>query len=199
MEIILLRHGRTAGNLEKRYIGGRTDEPLCEEGVAAAKASGTFRDVKTVYISPMLRARQTAEILFPNAELRELDDLREMDFGVFEGRSPDEMENDPVYRRWVDNMCLGLCPGGEDFDDFQDRINDAFLSALAQELSAGAERLVILAHGGSIMAIMNRYAYPDRGYYAWFAENCRGWCSTLDDSCGELRLIDYRYLDELAL
>ena len=112
MEIILLRHGRTAGNLEKRYIGGRTDEPLCEEGVAAAKASGTFRDVKTVYISPMLRARQTAEIIFPDAELKVLDDLREMDFGVFEGRSPDEMENDPVYRRWVDNMCLGLCPGG---------------------------------------------------------------------------------------
>ena len=34
-EIILVRHGKTAGNLEGRYIGSRTDEPLCEEGIHA--------------------------------------------------------------------------------------------------------------------------------------------------------------------
>ena len=199
MEVFLLRHGRTAGNGEKRYIGGRTDEPLCDEGIRTAEASGKFPYVKTVYISPMVRARQTAEILFPKAELRVLDGLREMDFGVFEGRSPDEMVNDPVYRGWVDNMCEGLCPGGEDLDDFKDRVAAAFQTALEESQAECAERLVILAHGGTIMSVMNRFAYPDMGYYAWYAENCRGWRAFLDMTNGKPLLVGYEYLDELKL
>ena len=199
MEVYLLRHGRTAGNRERRYIGGRTDEPLCEEGIRAAEASGKFPDVKTVYISPMTRARQTAEILFPEAELRVLEGLREMDFGVFEGRSPDEMENDPVYREWVDNMCGGLCPGGEDLDDFKDRAAAAFLTALEEARAGGADRLVILAHGGTIMSVMNRFAHPDMGYYAWYADNCRGWRASLDTTEEGPRLVGYEYLNELKL
>ena len=199
MEVYLLRHGRTAGNREKRYIGGRTDEPLCEEGITAAEASGRFPDIKTVYISPMTRARQTAEILFPEAELKVLEGLREMDFGVFEGRSPDEMENDAVYRGWVDNMCEGVCPGGEDLDTFKDRAAAAFLAALEEARTEGADKLVIVAHGGTIMSVMNRYAFPDRGYYAWYADNCRGWRAVADTTGERPRLINCEYLDELKL
>lgn len=198
MEVYLLRHGRTAGNREKRYIGGKTDEPLCAEGVSAAEASGRFPGIKTVYISPMIRARQTAEILFPEAELKVLEGLREMDFGVFEGRSPDEMENDPVYRGWVDNMCEGVCPGGEDLDAFKDRAAAAFLTALEDAQREGADKLVIVAHGGTIMSVMNRFAFPDRGYYAWYADNCRGWRAVVDPAGGGSRLVGYEYLDELS-
>lgn len=64
MEILLLRHGQTKGNLEKRYIG-RTDEPLLESARDSLRES-PYREFhpEIVYVSPMLRCRETAEILF---------------------------------------------------------------------------------------------------------------------------------------
>ena len=64
-------------------------------------------------ITSLQRTRQTAEVLFPDAELVVADGLKEMDFGVFEGRNYREMEHDPQYRAWVETGCEGRCPGGE--------------------------------------------------------------------------------------
>ena len=56
MEIIFIRHGATAGNLERRYIG-RTDEPLCPLGVEQIeKLKGLF-EPDYLFVSPMLRTR----------------------------------------------------------------------------------------------------------------------------------------------
>ena len=85
----LIRHGLTQGNLDGRYIGSGTDLPLCAEGRAQLeelKAKFQYPDVPLVFCSPMLRAQQTAEVLFPNAKLTILQDLREMNFGKFENR-----------------------------------------------------------------------------------------------------------------
>lgn len=68
MIALLVRHGQTAGNREHRYVG-RTDEGLLPEAAAALSASPyrAFRP-QVVYCSPLLRCRQTAEILFFGAE-----------------------------------------------------------------------------------------------------------------------------------
>ena len=63
-------------------------------------------------ITSLQRTRQTAEVLFPDAKLVVADGLKEMDFGVFEGRNYREMEHDPQYRAWVETGCEGRCPGG---------------------------------------------------------------------------------------
>ena len=63
----LIRHGLTAGNLQGLYIGSGTDLPLCDEGRAQLeelKRSFTYPNVPLVFTSPMLRATQTAEVLF---------------------------------------------------------------------------------------------------------------------------------------
>ena len=114
LSIVLLRHGKTAGNQLGRY-NGRTDEPLCEEGIREAEAAERHPEIQLVYSSPMLRARQTAKICFPNAEIIPIPNLREMDFGDFEGRTAQEMELDPVYRTWVDGGCVDRCPNGREF------------------------------------------------------------------------------------
>lgn len=59
-----------------------------------------------VYITALQRTRQTAERLFPQARLVVVEDLGEMNFGRFEGRSAAEMEEDPSYRAWV-RACAG--------------------------------------------------------------------------------------------
>ena len=65
IDIFFIRHGATEGNLRRRYIG-RTDEPLCEAGIAQVKAlQKRGISVDRLFVSPMLRTRQTADILFP--------------------------------------------------------------------------------------------------------------------------------------
>ena len=84
MLIYLLRHGLTEYNAQKRYQGQR-DIPLSPEGLAQLRRADI--DPKVVYISTLQRTRQTAEVLFPDAELVPVDGLKEMCFGSFEGRN----------------------------------------------------------------------------------------------------------------
>ena len=95
IELLFIRHGATEGNLHHRYIG-RTDEPLCEEGVAQVKAlQKRGLSVNRLFVSPMLRTRQTADILFPKMPYTVVDGFAEMDFGRFEGKSADELSGAP--------------------------------------------------------------------------------------------------------
>ena len=171
MLIYLLRHGLTEYNAEKRYQGQR-DIPLS----AAGRAMLCRADIspKTVYITPLCRTRQTAEVLFPGARLVETDGLKEMCFGSFEGRNYIEMEHDPDYLAWVAANCESPCPDGETKAAFCERICAAFSALVDKALADGEEMLVILAHGGTQMAAMERYALPHKDYYEWCAPNAGG-------------------------
>ena len=184
MKVLLIRHGMTAGNARRRYIG-RTDEPLSDEGIAAAQAAGGNAALRQVYVSPMRRARQTAAILFPNAEQVVIDDLREMDFGDFENRSADEMAFDPAYRAWVEGNCLGRCPNGEATGDFTRRVRAAFERAVAASLAAGAETAVFVVHGGCIMAVLETFARPAMSFYDGYVGNGRGYLAAVSTPAKE--------------
>ena len=171
MLIYLLRHGLTEYNAEKRYQGQR-DIPLSAAGRAVLCRADIFP--KTVYITPLCRTRQTAEVLFPGAKLIEIDGLKEMCFGSFEGRNYIEMEHDPDYLAWVAANCESPCPDGETKAAFCERICAAFSALVDKALADGEEMLVILAHGGTQMAAMERYALPHKDYYEWCAPNAGG-------------------------
>lgn len=181
MEVILIRHGKTAGNIKRRYVG-ITDEPLCEEGIIHAQQSGFDNNLKHLYVSPMKRALETAKIKFPNAAMTICADLREMDFGDFEGRSALDMEQDDEYRRWVDSNCTLRCPNGESLDEFSKRICLAFDTIVRESIEVGESRIVIVAHGGSIMSILSKYALPQRLYHEWYVDNCSGYHALLNDA-----------------
>lgn len=179
MEVILLRHGKTEGNLAGRYIG-RTDEPLCEAARRQLREVEPFTGVSNVLASPLRRARETARLLFPEAALTICRDLREMDFGDFEGRTAGEMAADPAYRQWVRDGCTGPCPNGESLESFMARTCGAFDLAVRRSISRKEERLVVVAHGGSIMAIMSRFARPRRPFFEWHVKHCCGYRARLD-------------------
>lgn len=164
MKIWMLRHGATDYNAENRYQGWR-DIPLSNQGLKALRKADIEPTV--VYVSPLRRAKQTAAVLFPAAELVEVPALREMNFGAFEGRNYQEMADDPDYRAWVEGGCVGKTPGGESRAAFSDRIRTAFTALVDAALDAGEHQLVILAHGGTLMAALERYALPRRDYYDW--------------------------------
>ena len=116
MELLLIRHAPTPGNLEKRYIG-RTDEPIMQPLPVPIPS---YPQVERVYISPMLRCRQTAQLLFGGCKPLILEDLRECDFGAFEGKKYAQLCGDSRYRAWIAGE-LDAPPGGESAAAFRSR------------------------------------------------------------------------------
>ena len=166
MLIVLLRHGETAYNEQHRYQGG-SDVPLSERGRAKLRAADNAPD--EVIVTPLCRTKQTAAILFPNAKQIVCDDLREMDFGDFEGKTYGELKDDPAYRAWLASGGEAACPNGEGKAAFCERVCRAFERLVDEALARGAKRLVIVAHGGTQMAALSRFAEPHRDYYDWNA------------------------------
>lgn len=171
MTIYLIRHGKTAGNREKRYIG-RTDEPLCDEGIEA------IRDLKlprcdALICSPMRRCIQTAEILFPGQAYVVADDLRECDFGLFEGKNYLELSGNADYQAWIDSGGMLPFPEGESPLDFRTRCVRGFQQITAEYSQCAT--LAFIAHGGTIMSVLEALTVPPRGYYDWLPPNGEGW------------------------
>ncbi len=167
MELILMRHAATAGNLLRRYIG-TTDEPLSPEGRAAAQAVRAPR-AELVFVSPLLRCRETAEICFPGAEQIVVPDLRETDFGLFENKSYEDLREVPEYVRWLESGGTLPFPGGESRGEAEARALRGLDFILDTNKKSPA---AVVAHGGTIMAIMAARGEPRRGYYDWQLPNC---------------------------
>ena len=124
-----------------------------------------------------------------------------MDFGDFEEKSADEMKDEKAYREWVDSGCRLKCPNGESIDTFTERTCKAFFNIVNGEIAQSSMRLVIVAHGGSIMAVMNRYAKSECSYFQWYVKNGCGYRAFVDDStwrdCPGFTKVEK--LEELAL
>ena len=178
MLIVLLRHGKTAYNEQRRYQGA-ADVPLSQAGKAALQKADF--EPETVYVTPLVRTAQTAAILFPGARQAVEDGLREMDFGDFEGRTYDEMKDDPAYCAWLDSGGEIACPNGESRAQFCARVCRAFDRLVDDALSRGEEPLVIVAHGGTQMAALSRFAEPHRDYYSWNAPPAGGFVLSADE------------------
>ncbi len=169
--ILLIRHALTAGNQQKLYIG-RTDQPLCTKGREQAAALALkLPPCDKVFSSPMLRCLQTATILFPEQNIEVINDLRECDFGIFEGKSADELAAHPAYREWLSTNCKAPIPGGEDVTLFKKRTCEAFAQVVTNLPDNSLNALVV--HGGSIMAILEGFAAPQRKFHESHIGNCQ--------------------------
>lgn len=187
--IVLIRHGMTQGNKEKRYIG-ITDEALLDvswrELVAkrdVLAASVRYRMQTKCYVSPLLRCRQTANALFPELEQVVIDDFKECNFGLFENKNYAELNGNPVYQQFIDSGGQTAFPEGENQADFCLRVNEAFARVVLDFLAEQEELqrqpsnlevmdpLCIVAHGGTIMSILSKYATLSKPFYDWMLGN----------------------------
>lgn len=176
MKIIFIRHGKTAGNLEKRYIG-RTDEPLCDEGISELR-SKQYPDCDIVISSPMRRCIETAKIIYPNKQVTAYDDLRECDFGDFEGKNYIELSGNADYQNWIDSGGTAAFPNGESHAGFKKRCIDEFEKAVSDYIDV--DILAFAVHGGTIMSVLEKYAYPKGGYYDFQVGNANGFITEFD-------------------
>ena len=187
-EIILIRHGKTYGNTLGRYIG-ITDEELCPEGreeLAALRERGQYRSIRPdlVYVSPLRRCRQTAELLFPGVPQEICRDLRECDFGEFENKNYKELSGNPAYQAWVDSGGTLPFPGGESREAFQERCRVEFARVLRALKRQAGSNAVFVVHGGTIMSILAAYAPQGAAdpFYRWQVKNGEGWRALWDET-----------------
>lgn len=171
MQITLIRHGQIPGNIDKRYIG-TTDQDLTELGVQQASALNCpeVAGINKVFASPYKRCIQTAKLAFPFLESIIVDDLREMDFGIFENKTADEMVDFKPYRDWVDSMCVNKIPEGESLAEFQKRVCDGFVGIVRK--CSNSDNIALVVHGGTIMSIMGEFNDEGNQYFAYHVGNC---------------------------
>ena len=173
--VTLLRHGQISANIDRAYVGGKTDQLLTEEGRRQASEL-RLPAVDRVFISPMTRCRQTAEIVYPGMEYEVVESFREMDFGIFEGKTAAELGDSEKYRLWVDGMCQGQIPGGESMPEFTERVGRSFEDIIAS--CADGDRIALVVHGGTIMAIMGAYNDEGRQSFEYHLNNCEHYVCT---------------------
>ncbi len=196
-KVYLVRHGRTRGNEEKRYTGCRTDEPLSIGGRQQAKEVRAGRPVPAditvdrVCSGPMKRAMETADILFGCPDPVIIDTITEMDLGIFEGKTHAQREGDRRYREWIDSNGDLDIPGGEKKKDFVERTMAGFAKALGDPDKD--ETIVLVCHGGSIMAIVTEL-FGGR-FYDHMAENLGGYCIELETDDEGIHGISFSRID----
>ena len=153
--ILLVRHGETDWNAEGR-IQGQTNSSLNERGREQAHALAELLDgerIAAVYASDLDRARETAEILALRLDLPVVVDpaLRERNFGSWEGRTVDELEErwPGAWARWRDgNEAEGDV---EDHLALAERVRDA-IRRLAD--AHPGDTILVVAHGGAMRVIL---------------------------------------------
>ncbi len=202
---VIFRHGQTLSNVNKQFAGGGSDVPLTALGERQAVETrermpelfskyqtlvrGKILNPRRVFVSPMVRARNTADILFPDAEKVVVEDIREMRMGLFENMTHEELsagkfadgsvseDNAAVYQRWLDSKGKLATPSsagfkGESQDDFVKRTVAAF-----DEIRASLdddEIPVIVAHGGVQMSLCEmRFSKSGflKNLHDWQSEN----------------------------
>lgn len=159
--VLLLRHGQTQGNLERRYVGS-TDLPLCPQGIAAL--GGRRYAADRLFVSPLLRCRETAAILFPGQAQETVPDLRECAFGDFEMRTYEELKDDAAYQTWLSSGGREAPPGGESMPEQRERSVRAFRGLMAA--CEPGETAALVVHGGTIMCLLEALE-ASRQFYAW--------------------------------
>ncbi|MGQ8871052.1 histidine phosphatase family protein [Paenibacillus sp. TSA_86.1] len=165
--IVLIRHGTTRWNVEKKYLG-HTDIgllPDAQEELASLRQQCRDLTWDDVYCSDLLRCRQTLAQIAPQvAEQTKFDArLRENDFGLWEGMTYEQLKNNLQYRNWIDHPQEVTPPEGETWQAFAGRI-DSFLQdhmgsegEFSQRISCGnSYRTLIVTHGGVIRYMLSR-------------------------------------------
>ena len=155
MKLLIIRHGETGYNLDRRYCGF-SNPSLNETGITQIESLAIRLndcDVDFVYSSDLTRAVETAEILFKNCQILRMQNFREMNFGVLEGLTYFEIINryPDIYRSWIANPLQTMLPEGETFNDFKRRIHEGLSHLLSKHKN---QQIALITHGGPIRAIL---------------------------------------------
>ena len=175
--IHLIRHGLTDGNTKGQYIGS-TDVPLALEGLTQLlqlKERFQYPNADAYFTSPLLRCQQTLKALYPQATPLVIPGLAECSFGKWEGKTANELQNDPEFVQWMEAGGKDAPPEGESTAQFQTRCCEAFSKVVEGLMKTGTTSAVIVTHGGVIMTLLATFGLPRANFYDWLVDNGCGY------------------------
>lgn len=183
MKLILIRHGMTEAN-ERHLYCGSSDISLSSSGkenLKMIKESGIYPGISgmRVVTSGMKRSNETLLELYGNISYETDPGFREIDFGVFEMKSYEELKDNPLYIRWIEgDNEKNIIPGGESGEIFKNRVFKSLDYVIHNETDT-----VIITHGGVISVIMNHlFAQENKNRYQWQPSFGRGYIVFFDST-----------------
>jgi phosphoserine phosphatase len=194
MELILVRHGETPWNRERK-VQGITDMELNATGRHQARQlalSLKDHEIRRIYSSPLKRAYETAEAVnqFHDVPIQRRNGLMEMDSGDLGGLTMQELmaaEND-FLERWMADPATIKMPHGESFIEVQERAWMALSDIIMQP-----ENVLVVSHNFTIAAILCKIKGKDLSH---FKSSCVGTASKtivrFTDGIGEISLFNDR-------
>lgn len=157
MRLILVRHGQTDWNVERR-LQGSTDKELNEAGRKQAECVARLlqdEPLAAVYASPLKRATETASIIAKPHSLQVQTDpcLMELDQGALEGLTQQELRANhaDLLQRWAENPGPVKMPGGESLQQLQERAWGCIQRIVAQHNNSS---VVVVSHNLTILSII---------------------------------------------
>jgi broad specificity phosphatase PhoE len=149
-DAVLIRHGETEWSLSGQHTGS-TDIPLTENGRAQARDAGRRIEglsFSLVLSSPLSRALETAQLAGLADEVQTRDELREWDYGDYEGLTSKEIRVErPDWYLFDDG-----CPGGETAEQVGDRVD----RVIAEAREAGGD-IALFGHGHCLRVLTARW------------------------------------------
>ncbi|PAT02230.1 hypothetical protein CI105_02490 [Candidatus Izimaplasma bacterium ZiA1] len=189
MKIYLFRHGKTLSNEKKTYTGS-IDVDLSSKGISEITkyiSKKVYPDNCQLFTSPMLRAIKTLEMIYEDDYIV-CNDLRETHFGDWEGKSYQNLKNDPSYLSWINDPLLNYPPNGESFNDFKERVINEYKNILL----LNNQDKVIMSHGGTIRAIMSEMVDPSKSFFDYSINNGLGYVLEYESN----KLVAYKEINE---
>ena len=179
--IYLIRHGKTSANEQHLYCGS-TDLSLSEAGAAELESLHYgIRDPRFI-TSGMKRTEETLKILFGSVPFETDPGFREVDFGVFEMHSYEDLKDQKDYQLWLtgDNES-NVPPNGESGIQMKHRVIETF-----GKYADTQQNLVIVTHGG-VIAVLMAHLFPQeqKNRYQWQPRPGHGYVIT-DGAYAEL-------------
>lgn len=166
-QVWLVRHGETAWSAAGRHTG-RSDVPLTEAGREAARRLGSLLsgcEFARVLTSPLGRAAQTCELAGYGERADVVDDLREWDYGDYDGVTTAQIrEHRPEWTVWRDG-----CPGGESVEQVGARADRVVATIRSSEGD-----VLVFAHGHLLRVLAARWIGQPPQAGAWFGLDTAG-------------------------
>jgi probable phosphoglycerate mutase len=184
----LLRHGEREAS--RTLVGRLPGYGLTARGRAEVAAAGerlAADNIAALYSSPLQRTRESAEIIAAKLGLPVAfrDDLLELDFGEWTGKTFDEIRDDPHWPAWSSQRSLAAIPGGETMRQVQRRVVEALIEIRERHAE---QSVVIVSHGDVIRAALVFALGMPLDFYSRI-EVAQGSLSTIRIDRGGIRVI----------
>lgn len=170
-ELILIRHGLTRWNAQKKYCGS-TDIGINQKGKEQArriKIALTGERIDKIYSSDRKRALQTARIIFGRSKIYKSPAFREMNFGVFEGLTYHRIMGlyPEIYKKWLRDPYYAAIPRAEHLRKVKKRV----VKKIRNIVFANPDKTIALVCHGGVISVFMTYLMKSDNFWRYIPDS----------------------------